>query len=158
MPLNNRTQHLLYKLVGYLRDSINSKIFAWNDIHTEYSLPEIAEVDVGYRDVLTGLRFYPALLVAESGRNCSEPYFTTYTLNFCIAHHNDDIDALQREGASLLDCFEDVIREDTTLGGNVLDISNITPEVSVVSGTYVAAIGITATVDLGSFDGMGGED
>lgn len=137
---------------------MNTTITEWNSEHTSDTIPLIAESDVGYKDVLTGLRFYPALLVTEGARNISRPYFCTYTFSFCIAHREDDITDMQKHGEALLDCFEDTIRKDTTLNNLVVDCSNMQVDIGVVSGVYVAAINLNAEVDLGSYDGMGGQD
>lgn len=150
-----RTNDLFLKVLERLRDDINAEIEEHNE-RTDDVLPGIADIDVGYRDVLTGLRCYPSLLVMELSRDCSDAYFTTYSVNFCIAHHGDDIDELQREGSALLDCLEDALRGDHSLGGLVFDVRNMRPEIGVVSGTYVAAMSADVVVDLGSRFGMGG--
>lgn len=157
MGLNNRTYNLLRRIAETLTEKVNDKVEEFNE---EYGtdLPLIAETDTGFRDVLTGLRTYPALLVAERGRDASSAYFTDYSLSIAIALRGDDMDLLQQEGTAVLDCLEDVLREDHTLGGLVLEAKGISPEIGVVSGVYIASVQTTVTVDLGSFDGFGGQD
>lgn len=150
-----RTTDIFQEILERLQGNINAEIIEYNSSHGD-CLPIIADVEVGYRDVLTGLRCYPCLLVMELSRDCSIAYTTTYNVSICLAHHCDDINQLQREGSALLDCLEDSIRGDHTLGGLVLDVENIRPEVGVVSGTYVAAINADIIVDLGSVYGMEG--
>lgn len=157
MALNNRTFRLLHNLAETLTSLVNEKIGEYNTKY-ETALPLIVETDTGFRDVVTGLRTYPALIVAETRRDASSAYFTEYDLSVCIALRNDDIDALQQEGSAILDCLEDVCRMNSTIGGNVLSVDSLSPEIGVVSNVFIASVQMTVTVDLGSFDGMGGED
>ncbi|MBQ3730026.1 MAG: hypothetical protein IJS84_09250 [Spirochaetales bacterium] len=154
MPLNNKTYSILCGIAEHLKDHINEMVEAWNESHPSEPLPTISETDIGFRDVVSGLRSYPALCIAESGRDSSQAYFTTFDLNICIAVRNDDIDELQRIGYGLADCLEDAFREDCRLGDLVTDSSMGHPETGVVSGVFIFAVPANIVVDLGSFGGM----
>lgn len=148
-----RTNELLYKVIETLKDDVNAQIEEYN---AEYSdtLPTISETDVGLRDVVNGLRSYPALLVSEVSRDSSDAFLTAYNVSICLALHHDDIDELQREGTALTDCLEIAVRADHTLGGLVLDVQNMNTELGIVSNTFIAAMGADLVVDLGSLYGM----
>ena len=148
-----RTNELLYKVIETLKDDVNAQIEEYN---AEYSdgLPLISETDVGLRDVVNGLRSYPALLISEVSRDSSDAFLTDYNVSICLALHHDDIDELQREGTALTDCLEIVVRADHTLGGLVLDVQNMNTELGIVSNTFIAAMSADIVVDLGSLYGM----
>lgn len=152
-----RTNDLMLKIIETLKTDVNAQIEEYN---TEYedSIPTIAEIDVGFRDVVNGLRTYPALLISELSRDSSDAFMTTYHVNFCIALHNDDIDELQREGTALVDCLELAVRADHRLGGLVLDIQNMTTELGVVTNTFIGVMGADVVVDLESLYGMRNEN
>ena len=148
-----RTNELLYKVIETLKDDVNAQIEEYN---AEYSdnLPTISETDVGLRDVVNGLRSYPALLISEVSRDSSDAFMTTYNVSICLALHHDDIDELQREGTALTDCLEIAVRADHTLGGLVLDVQNMSTELGIVTNTFIAAMSADLVVDLGSLYGM----
>ena len=148
-----RTNELLYKVIETLKDDVNAQIEEYN---AEYSdnIPLIAEIDVGLRDVVNGLRSYPALLISEDSRDSSDAFLTTHSVSICLALHHDDIDELQREGTALTDCLEIAVRADPTLDGLVLDVQNMNTELGIVSNTFIAAMSADLVVDLGSLYGM----
>lgn len=154
MPLNERTHSLLSKVLNHLKSTMDQLITDWNEVNPDEKLPFIAETDIGFRDVVTGLRSYPALCIAQTGRDTSEPYLTDYDLNVCIAVRGSDIDELQRMGYDLMDCLEDAIRSDHTLGGCAVDSLIESPGCGVVSEVFVAAFVLRVRVNLGSFGGM----
>lgn len=148
-----RTNELLYKVIETLKDDVNAQIEEYNAEYSD-SLPLISETDVGLRDVVNGLRSYPALLISEVSRDSSDAFLTNYNVSICLALHHDDIDELQREGTALTDCLEIAVRADHTLGGLVLDVQNMNTELGIVSNTFIAAMSADIVVDLGSLYGM----
>ena len=148
-----RTNELLYKVIETLKDDVNAQIEEYNAGYSD-SLPVIAETDVGLRDVVNGLRNYPALLISEVSRDSSDAFLTNYNVSICLALHHDDIDELQREGTALTDCLEIAVRADHTLGGLVLDVQNMSTELGIVTNTFISAMSADLVVDLGSLYGM----
>ena len=148
-----RTNELLYKVIETLKDDVNAQIEEYNAEYSD-SLPLISETDVGLRDVVNGLRSYPALLISEVSRDSSDAFLTNYNVSICLALHHDDIDELQREGTALTDCLEIAVRADHTLDGLVLDVQNMSTELGIVSNTFIAAMSADIVVDLGSLYGM----
>ena len=148
-----RTNELLYKVIETLKDDVNAQIEEYNAEYSD-SLPLISETDVGLRDVVNGLRSYPALLISEVSRDSSDAFLTNYNVSICLALHHDDIDELQREGTALTDCLEIAVRANHTLGGLVLDVQNMNTELGIVSNTFIAAMSADLVVDLGSLYGM----
>ena len=154
MALNERTHKLLSKVMNYLSGKMMEIITDWNEENPDEKLPFIAETDIGFRDVVSGLRSYPAMCIAQTGRNTSEPYMTDYDLNVCIAVRGSDIDELQRMGYDLMDCLEDAMRADHTLGGCAVDSAIQAPSCGVVSEVFIAAFELEVRVNLGPFGGM----
>ena len=148
-----RTNELLYKVIETLKDDVNAQIEEYNAEYSD-SLPLVSETDVGLRDVVNGLRSYPALLISEVSRDSSDAFLTNYNVSICLALHHDDIDELQREGTALTDCLEIAVRANHTFGGLVLDVQNMNTELGIVSNTFIAAMSADLVVDLGSLYGM----
>ncbi len=146
---SNRTSAMLEGLKSYLETQMASRILSWKGENPGQDLPDIAEYDIGYKDVLVGLRAYPAILVVSDGWSSYDSYTTEYSVSCCLAYKCDDPSQLEAYGEALMDCLEDSIRSDNTLGGLCLDIGDVKAVTNVVSGIFMAALDFTVQIDRG---------
>lgn len=134
-------------ILTWLDSAINAAIAEHNTQEGALQLDPIAQSETGFRDVVTGLRAYPALCVAEISRDCADAYISKLRMSYAIALRGDDADELNRQGDAMVDILENVLREDHRLGGNALDSSNLTIDRATVSGVYVIAAGEMVNVE-----------
>ena len=149
---------MLELVIMTIKDRMNAEIAAWNDEMPGNNLPFVEDTEVGYRDVAVGARAYPALMIALNGGDWSDPYFSAYDLDMVLVVKEEDEEALNRIGAGLRDCLENVIRSDYTIGGLLLDSGEFRVNDVKLTGFYLINLTFNATMSLGSTEAMGGED
>lgn len=81
--LPSRTNLLLDAIQGYFEKAISEGL-ALVRSKVDIEIPSIAQWDRGYRDVLQGMRSYPAALLICRSRKHDESFFTTYTLTLGV--------------------------------------------------------------------------
>lgn len=141
----------LEEMTDWLKTRINAEIARHNETESGVQLETISDAEVGFRDVLVGLRSYPALCVAETSRNCGDAYLTKSRVNLCVALRLDDEGELNRQGEIMTDITEKAIRTDPKFGGLLLDSSELVLEKSQVSGVYIIAGAMLVTYENENF-------
>lgn len=134
-------------ILSWLETRINEEIVAHNAIQGAVQLEQIAQAESGFRDVVTGLRSYPALCIAETSRDCGDAYITTVRVSTCVALRGDDVDVLNRQGEAMASILEKVLRHDHTKGDLVMDSYNLQIDRGSVSGVYIIAAGEQISVE-----------
>ncbi len=149
--MKSQSDILYGKIETYLKQSFSDLVTQWNDAHEGETLTDIMEWDRGYRDILAGLREYPAVLLIEKGRAFLDTYTTRHTLVIGLAYTCDDRDMLQAHGDAYLDILEESVRADWHLGDSCLDVVSYDIDTDVISGVYVAACTLSIDIDRGGF-------
>lgn len=145
----SRAGVLVDGMLAYLEAKTKALIDARNEAEPGLDLVQIASFEKGYRDVLTGLRAYPGLIVINRGRKSIDSYFATYRLLIGIAVKSEHADYLQRLGEAYEDILEDALLADPTLGGICIDSNGLDIANDCASGVYVISCSLEADVDRG---------
>jgi hypothetical protein len=149
--MKSQSDILYTKIEAYLQSAVPQLVDSWNEKHPGESLSQIMEWDRGYRDILTGLREYPAILLIEKGRSYQDSYTTRHTLVIGLAYTCDDMDMLQTHGQAYVDILEECIRADWHLGDACLDAVSYEIDTDIVTSIFVVACTLTINLDRGGF-------
>lgn len=149
--MKSRTDLILDVIKGHLQTTITNLVAEWNVANPGMHLEDIAEWDVGYRDILVGLRFYPAVMLIDQKRVLVDSYTVRHSLVIGLAYSSEDVDMLNGHGNAYKDILVDALLTDHTLGGAVIDSNGLEIECDVISSVYAIAAGIDVDVDRGGF-------
>ncbi len=143
----SRTSRLASGALDYVSGYINERAREWN-------LPPIASIEMGYRDIFTGVRAFPALICIVRSARDIDSFSTLYHLLFGLALKGADIDLLQEDGEKFADILEDSVRADGHLGGLAIDTTGISITTDCTGGFYVVSMECDVSIDRGAFANM----
>jgi hypothetical protein len=149
--MGSRVDQVFDAMKAYLEPAVEAAIDERNESDPTLHLNHIAEWDRGYRDILTGIREYPAMLFLEKRRYGKSSFFTTYEMVIGFAYMNPDADEMQRQTDAYRDILEDVVRADWHMGESTLDVSGFDMDSDTIGGVFVSAIDVDIDVDNGGF-------
>lgn len=140
----SRTSQLASGALEYVSGYINERAEDWN-------LPPIASTEMGYRDIFTGVRAFPALICIVRSATDVDSFTTRYHLLFGLAVKGADIDLLQQDGERFADILEDSVRADGHLGGLAIDTTGISITTDCTGGFYIVSMECDVDIDRGAF-------
>jgi hypothetical protein len=148
----NDSNEILGKILDVIKETANERIAQINS-DKGLSIEPIQEIDIGYKDILTGLRNYPALVLLEKRRVTDDYWFTQFNLLLGFAFKSGMPEQMLEFGQYYKDIIEWAIISDHTFGGVCLDSNNMTMEDAYTSDIYVISTEFTVTCDRRLADG-----
>lgn len=127
---------LLVALKDYLQIRLNEKIANFS-LKNDCQLEKIKEFSIGYKDILTGLRDYPAIIILENKREICDNYFNRLYLLVGFAFNTSDKEQLIEFGQYYKDIIQECLLEDNTFGGLCIDSNNLIMEDGYTSDVFV---------------------
>lgn len=140
----SRTSQVASGALDYVSGYMNDRAQSWD-------LPLIASVEMGYRDIFTGVRAFPALICIVRSATDVDSFTTRYHLLFGLSIKEADIDLLQEEGEKFADLLEDAVRADGHLGGMAIDTTGLSISTDCTGGFYIVSLECDVDIDRGGF-------
>ena len=140
----SRSTILTNASLEYLKGYIDGNARQWG-------VPTIASVEMGYRDIFTGVRDFPAIIGIVRSRKEHDSFSTSYHMLYGLALKGADIDLLQEEGERYADLLEDAVRMDGHLGGIAIETTGVTVTTDCTGGFYIISLECDVLVDRGAF-------
>ena len=118
------TYEVMISLLEYFQETLPSKILDQNDI----DLPQIQEWDIGYRDIVAGLRAHPAFLL-KSDRDYESvdgSAFQTMEMDIAIVYTCEDQDVGYVRLCRYQAIIDGMLRDEPHFGGDIAEVRTAT--------------------------------